>query len=311
MHLGKIPFSQGKPILDSVKITKSKSFNLSTITSVIRARPKASLASLATAIVVVATLLTSGSSVSAWWTQAPVVSAGINSSRALITLENDQTVKSSMLVVRNNLSRSVTKVQILPSYFDRMAVNDVEVLIAKSGISRAQCINTATDMQSAPLDLPEGLRITGVSIKSDKQFFIWGRGQEGQTTVFSTDCTAVILVATADAPLNRICPIKEQIIAIDSRGSVLMTNEAMKFEATTQRYRHLNLLTCGDNTLVGHLKNASGDFLVMVGAKSATIKPMVKGKGLFALLYHQQESQWYGLKHGKTTSTVGLIPIVF
>jgi hypothetical protein len=240
-----------------------------------------------------------------------VASAGINSSRALITLENDQTVKSSMLVVRNNLSKSVTKVTILPSYFDRMAVNDSEVLIAKSGLSRAQCFNTATDLHSAPLDLPAGLRITGVSNKSAKQFFIWGRGQDGQTMVFSTDCTVAILVVVADTPLNKICPIKEQIIAIDSRGSVLMTNEAMKFEATTQRYRHLNLLTCGENTLVGHLKNASGDFLVIVGAKTATIKPMVKGKGLFALLYHQQESRWYGLKHGKTTSTVGLIPIVF
>ena len=284
--------------------------NLSTITSGIRSRPKTSLGSLLAAIVVLATLLNSGSSSPAWWTQAPVASAGIDGSRALITLENDPVVESSMLVVRNNLSKTVTKVQILPAYFDRMAVSDAEVLIAKSGISRAQCVNAATNENGAPLDLPAGLRITGVSNKTEKQFFIWGNGQDGQTTVFTTDCTTVTLLATANSPLSQICPIEKEIVAIDSRGSIFTTNESMEFEATRQRYRNLKLLACGDNTLVGHLKNASGDFLVTVGAKSATIKPVAKMKSLFALLYDRHNSQWYGLKHGKTTSTVGLFPIV-
>ncbi|MCX6508649.1 MAG: hypothetical protein NTY27_05665 [Actinobacteria bacterium] len=283
--------------------------NLETITSGLRSRPKISFAGLLITFFVLFALLTGGNSTPAWWVKAPVAAAAIDTARTLITLENDRNDRSSLLVFRDNLGKDITKLQVLPSYFDTMAVSGSRVLLAKRGITRAQCINATTEAIQEPLALPSGLRITGASSASADEFLIWGRGPEDQTMVFNTNCTRLTLLATVEASLKFICPVEKQLVAIDIFGTVLRANQFFEFEVTDQKFRHVDLLACGDSGIIGHLKNSSGDFLITVGPKSAVTQPLVNGKGVFLLLFEQNDSEWFGLKHGKNTTTVSLFPI--
>jgi hypothetical protein len=283
--------------------------NFQSLSSAFRSHKRIGVTALLAATIALGSLIFSGSGTPVWWAKAPVAAAGIDSSRALITLENDHSARSSMVVVRANLSKEVTRLQVLPSYFDSLTVNGSQVLVAKRGIARAQCLNASTGEIHAPLGLPAGLRIAGGSATSSSEFLIWGRGPSGGTMIFNTNCTRLTLIATVKESLKLVCPVEKQLVAMDVLGSVFRANQFFQFEATNQKFRHLDLLTCGDAGIVGHLKNASGDFLTSIGPKSAVTQPLNNAKGVFALLFEQRDSKWFGLKHGKTTTSVSLFPI--
>jgi len=279
------------------------------LNSAFRAHRKIGVAGLLGVAIVLGTLIFSGSGTPVWWVKAPVAAAGIDSSHALITLENDRNARSSMMVVRANLAKEVTKLQVLPAYFDTLTVNSSQVLVAKRGIARAQCLNVSTGEIQAPLGLPAGIHITGTSATGDNEFLIWGRGPDGQTTVFNTNCTRLTQIAAVKESLKLVCPAGKQLVAMDVLGNVYRANEFFQFEATNQKFRHLELLTCGDAGILGHLKNASGDFLTSIGPKSAATEPFANAKGVFALLFDQRNSKWFGLKHGKNSTSVSLFSI--
>lgn len=263
------------------------------------------------AIIVALALAFAGSGNAGWWVKAPVVAAGIDNSSALITLENDQNVKSSLVVVRSNLAKEVERLHMLPSYFDALAVNASNALVAKRGIARAQCLNTGTGEIKAAIELPTDLHFAGASAVSDTEFLIWGRGSDGRTMIFNTNCSRTTLVAKVTETLRFICPaaVENQAVAIDFRGNVFRANQFFEFAITNQKYQHLDLLACGEKGIVGHLKNASGDFLTIIGPRSAVTRPLANAKGMFALISEPRNSKLFGLKHGKTTTSVSLFPI--
>ena len=261
------------------------------------------------AIIVALALAFAGSGNAGWWVKAPVVAAGIDNSSALITLENDQNVKSSLVVVRSNLAKEVERLYMLPSYFDALAVNASNALVAKRGIARAQCLNTGTGVIKEAIELPTDLHFAGASAVSDNEFLIWGRGSDGRTMIFNTNCSRTTLVAKVTETLRFICPAGNQAVAIDWNGNVFRANKFFEFAITNQKYRHLDFLACGEKVIVGHSKNASGDFLTIIGPRSAVTRPLANAKGMFALISEPRSSKLFGLKHGKMTTSVSLFSI--
>lgn len=275
----------------------------------LKAHRKYIVAGSLVATIIAAHQIFAGSGTANWWVKAPVAAAGIDNSRALITLENDSNLKSSIVVVRSNLAKEVTRLQVLPSYFDILAVSTPQVLVAKRGIARAQCLNTETGKIQAALDLPVDFHLFGASTTGRNEFLLWGRGSGGRTFVFNSNCSRLTLVANVKESLRLICPVGDQVVAIDFLGVVFRAGKFFNFEVTNQKFRHLDVLACGDSGITGHLRNASGDFLASIGPKSALTQPFSNAKGVYVLVFEPRDAKWFGLKHGRTSSTVSLFPI--
>ena len=282
-------------------------FRLSNATS--SPRLKTLIAGFLVAAITTAAITLTGSNGPSWWSKAPVAAAGIDASRSLITLENDKNTKSSLVVIRANLAKKVTDVRILPEYFDTLAVSGSHAFLAKRGIARSQCLNLVSGKLEEELRLPADLKIVGASAMNDDSFLIWGGDSGRRTLIFKTNCTSVYSVTTSQERLNLICPTGNRLVAIDFQGVIFRTTNGFRFEKTRQKYPHLDSLTCGDAGIAGHLSSGSQDFIVSIGPRAARPNLLSNGKGLFALLFDKYGSEWFGLKHGATTTTVGIFPI--
>ena len=207
------------------------------------------------------------------------------------------------------MAREVTDVRLLPNYFDTMAVNGSRAILAKRGMGRSQCLNLVSGKLSQELVFPREFKIIGTSAMNNDSFLIWGADSGRRTLIFQTNCTAIYAVATSQERLKLICPERNRLIAIDFQGAIFRTKNGFELEKTRQKYPKLDSLACGRAGIAGHVSSGDTDFILSINSESSKSNRLSRGHGLFALLFDNHGFEWFGLKHGKSPTTVGMFPI--